>query len=336
MMLLRLIVRRLAFLVIVLLGLSLITFTLSHVIPADPARLYAGPRASAATVQQIRHQFGFDRPIWTQYGAYLGGITHGDFGYSLTSHRPVGADIHDYLPATIELTLAAIVIILLVGIPLGVVAAVWHGSIVDHLSRVIAITGVSIPAFWLGLMAQLLLFDKLNLFPADGRLSAATAAPPTITGLYTLDSLLTGQGGLFLQSLWYLALPAAVLAYGSLSVLTRMVRASMLEALGQDFVRTARSKGLRQRAVVMRHALRNALLPATTVMGLQIGFLLGGALLVEDVFAWPGIGRYATLATLNLDYNAIMAVTLIAALIYVLANLLVDILYLVLDPRVTY
>ncbi len=251
-------------------------------------------------------------------------------------HRPVGADIHDYLPATIELTLAAIVIILLVGIPLGVVAAVWHGSIIDHISRVIVITGASLPAFWLGLMAQLFLFDKLNLFPAGGRLAASAAAPPTLTGLYTLDSLLTGKGGLFLQSLWYLALPAAVLAYGSLSVLTRMVRASMLEVMGQDFVRTARSKGLRQRAVIMQHALRNALLPATTVMGLQIGFLLGGALLVEDVFAWPGIGRYATLATLNLDYNAIMAVTLIAALIYVLVNLLVDILYLVLDPRVTY
>jgi len=252
------------------------------------------------------------------------------------THRPVGADIHDYLPATIELTLAAIVIILLVGIPLGVVAAVWHGSIIDHISRVIVITGASLPAFWLGLMAQLFLFDKLNLFPAGGRLAASAAAPPTLTGLYTLDSLLTGKGGLFLQSLWYLALPAAVLAYGSLSVLTRMVRASMLEVMGQDFVRTARSKGLRQRAVIMQHALRNALLPATTVMGLQIGFLLGGTLLVEDVFAWPGIGRYATLATLNLDYNAIMAVTLIAALIYVLVNLLVDILYLVLDPRVTY
>ncbi len=335
-MLVQLILRRLFFLILVLLGLSIMTFLLSHVVPADPARLYAGPRASAATVAQIRHQFGFDQPIYKQYVDYLGGLLHGDFGYSLTSHRAVGDDIHDYLPATIELTLAAIVMILVIGIPLGVVSAVWHGSIVDHIGRFVSITGVAIPAFWLGLMAQLLLFDKWSLFPAGGRLDSSTTPPASITGLYTIDSLLHGQWGLFVQSLWYLTLPAIVLGYGSLAVLTRMVRASMLEVMGQDFVRTARAKGLKQWAVTIRHALRNALLPATTVMGLQIGFLLGGALLVEDVFSWPGIGRYATLATLTLDYNAIMAVTLIAAFIYVLVNLLVDILYMVLDPRVSY
>ena len=331
----QLIVRRLAFLVLVLLGLSLITFLLSHVVPADPARLYAGPRASAATVAQIRHQFGFDLPIWMQYVRYVGGLLHGDYGYSLTSHRPVAADLHDYLPATIELTLGAIVMILVVGIPLGVISAVWQGSIVDHIGRAVSITGVALPAFWLGLMAQLVLFDQLGWFPAGGRLDP-NAPPPHLTGLYTLDSLLSGHVGLFFQSMWYLLLPAAVLGYGSLAVLTRQVRASMLETMAQDYVRTARAKGLREKAVIVRHALRNALLPATTVMGLQIGFLLGGALLVEDVFAWPGIGRYATLATLNLDYSAIMGVTLIAALIYILVNLLVDILYMVLDPRISY
>jgi peptide/nickel transport system permease protein len=329
-------VRRLAFLVLVLLGLSLITFVLSHVVPADPARLYAGPRASAATVAQIRHQFGFDLPVWTQYVRYVGGLLHGDFGYSLTSHRPVGADLHDYLPATIELTLGAIVMILVVGIPLGAISAVWQGSIVDHIGRAVSITGVALPAFWLGLMAQLVLFDQLGWFPAGGRLDANAPPPPHLTGLYTLDSLLSGHVGLFFQSLWYLLLPAAVLGYGSLAVLTRQVRASMLETMAQDYVRTARAKGLREKAVIVRHALRNALLPATTVMGLQVGFLLGGALLVETVFAWPGIGRYATEATLNLDYSAIMGVTLIAALIYVIVNLLVDILYMVLDPRISY
>jgi peptide/nickel transport system permease protein len=204
------------------------------------------------------------------------------------------------------------------------------------MGRAVSITGVALPAFWLGLMAQLVFFDQLGWFPAGGRLDPNTAPPPHITGLYSVDSLLSGNVGLFFQSLWYLLLPAAVLGYGSLAVLTRQVRASMLETMAQDYVRTARAKGLRARTVIARHALRNALLPVTTVMGLQVGFLLGGALLVEDVFAWPGIGRYATEATLSLDYNAIMGVTLIAALIYVVVNLLVDMLYMVLDPRISY
>jgi peptide/nickel transport system permease protein len=331
----QLVARRLAFLVLVLLGVSLITFLLSHVVPADPARLFAGARASAATVAQIRHQYGFDLPLWQQYGRYLGGLLHGDFGYSLTSHRPVAADLRDYLPATIELTLVAIVIILVAGIPLGVISAVWHGSAADALGRTVSITGVAIPAFWLGLMAQLVFFDQLGWFPEGGRLDQSATPPPRVTGLYTVDSLLHGNLPLLAQSVWHLLLPAAVLAYGSLAVVTRMVRASMLESLAQDYLRTARSKGLRQRTVVVRHALRNALLPATTVMGLQVGLLLGGALLVETVFSWPGIGRYATQATLGLDYNAIMGVTLVAAIIYVVVNLCVDILYTVLDPRVS-
>jgi peptide/nickel transport system permease protein len=335
-MIFQLIGRRLAFLVLVLLGLSLITFTLSHVVPADPARLYAGPRASASAVAQIRHQFGLDQPLPQQYLTYISNLLRGDFGPSLTSHRAVAADLKDYLPATIELTLGAIVVILVVGIPLGVLSAVRHGTIIDHIGRAVSIIGVAMPAFWLGLMAQYYFYDQRGWFPAGGRLDPNTAPPTTHTGLYVIDSLLSGKLNLFVQSLWYLALPATVLGLGSLAVITRMIRASMLECLAQDYVRTARAKGLRARVVVVRHALRNALLPATTVMGLQVGTLLSGALLVEDVFAWPGIGRYATLATLNLDYNAIMGITLIAAVIYVLVNLVVDILYMVLDPRITY
>ena len=331
-----LIARRLGFLVLVLLGISLITFLLSHVVPADPARLYAGPRASAAAVAAVRRQFGLDQPLPAQYARYLGGLLHGDFGPSLTSHRPVAADLRDYQPATVELTLAALVLILAAGLPLGVLSGVWPGSLVDGIGRLVSITGVAVPAFWLGLMAQLLLFDQLGWFPSGGRLDPNTAPPQGPTGLYTVDSLLHGDAPLFAQSLWHLLLPAAVLGYGSLAVLTRQVRAGMLEVLSQDYVRTARSKGLRERSVIARHALRNAVLPATTVMGLQVGSLLGGALLVENVFAWPGLGRYATQATLNLDYNAVLGVTLVAASIYVAVNLTVDLLYAVLDPRVTY
>jgi peptide/nickel transport system permease protein len=332
----QLILRRLGFLVFVLLGISLITFFLSHVVPADPVRLYAGPRASPATIAAIRHQYGFDLPIWRQYLHYIGGILHGDFGYSLTSHRPVADDLHDYLPATIELTLSAIVWVLVIGIPLGAMSAIWRNSIVDQVGRVLSITGVALPAFWLGLMAQLLLFDRLGWFPAGDRLASNMTPPPHITGLYTIDSILAGNPALLWQSVYHLILPSLVLAFGSLAVLTRQVRASMLETLPQDYVRTARAKGLPRRRVLIRHALRTALLPATTVMGLQVGFLLGGALLVEDVFSWPGIGRYATLATTTLDYNAVMAVTIVAAGIYVVVNLLVDVLYLTLDPRITY
>jgi peptide/nickel transport system permease protein len=311
---------------------------LSHVVPSDPARLYAGPRASEDTVRQIRHQFGLDQPIPQQYWTYVTNILHGDFGYSFTTRRPVGADLHDFLPATIELTLAAIVVIVAVGIPLGVVSAVYRGTVVDQLSRLISITGVSFPAFWLALLVQLLVSrtTQLSWLPLTGRLDDTMAPPNRVTGLYTVDSIIAGNPTLLWHSLVHLLLPALVLGYGSLAVITRMVRASMLEVLAQDYVRTARAKGLAKRAVVIRHALRNALLPATTVLGLQIGVLLGGAVLVEDIFAWPGIGRYATLASESLDYNAIMAVTLIAALIYVLVNLAVDLLYMVLDPRVSY
>src|SRR5579884_486565 len=335
-MIIRLVVRRMIALVLVLLGISLLTFFLSHVVPADPVRLYAGPRASPATIAFLRHQFGFDRPIWEQYLTYAGGLLHGNFGYSLFSHRPVANDLADYLPATFELTLTSILLILGIGIPLGIVAAVWRGSVIDHAARVLSATGIAMPAFWLGLMVQLVFFDILGWFPAGGRLDATTAPPPHVTGLYTVDSLLAGNLWLFWQSVWHLILPATVLAYGSLAVITRQMRGSMREILPQDYVRTARAKGLMPRVVVLRHAFKNALLPVITIAGLQIGILLGGALLVEDVFLWPGIGRYATLATINLDYNAILAVTLVAAVIYVVANLIFDILYIVVDPTVTY
>ncbi|HXT36874.1 MAG TPA: ABC transporter permease [Chloroflexota bacterium] len=331
----QLIARRLLFLILVLLGLSIITFTLSHVVPSDPARLYAGPRATAATLIQIRHQFGLDQPVWRQYTTYLYNLLHGDFGYSLTSHRPVADDLRDYLPATLELTIFAILLILLIGIPLGVLSSIRPGSILDQVGRFVSITGVALPAFWLGLMAQWYFFDNQGWLPSGGRLDPNVNPPRHITGLFTVDSLLTGNFHTFFLSLDYLILPASVLGYGSLAVLTRMLRSSMLETLAQDYIRTARAKGIKANRVVIRHALRNALLPATTVMGLQVGYLLGGALLVEDVFSWPGIGRYATNATLNLDYNAIMGITLVAAFIYVLVNLAVDILYMVLDPRVT-
>ena len=335
-MLVRLIVRRLIFLVFVLFGLSVITFGLSHVIPGDPARLMAGPRASRSAVEKLREKYGLNDPVPVQYVTYVSNIAHGDFGMSFTTRRPVSQDHKRYLPATAELGLCAFVLATAIGIPLGVLSAVKRDKWPDHLARFISISGLALPVFWLAIMAQFVFFGKLGWLPDGERLPIGVDPPRTITGLYTVDSLLTGNLPLFLLSLKHLALPTVVLAYGSLAVITRMVRGGMLEVLNQDYIRTARAKGIAQHAVVLGHALKNALLPTVTSIGLQIGLLLSGAFLVEIVFSWPGIGRYAVDAIQRLDYNATMATTLIIALVFVLLNLVVDIAYLFLDPRISY
>ncbi len=335
-MLVRLIVRRLLFLVVVLFFLSVITFALSHIIPGDPARLMAGPRASRSAVEKIREKYGLNDPWVVQYGTYMQNITHGDFGMSFTTRRPVSQDLQRYLPATAELGLYAFILSTLIGVPLGVLSAVKRDKWPDHLARFISISGLALPVFWLAIMAQFVFFGRLGWLPDGGRLPIGVDPPRTITGLYTIDSLLTGNMPLFLLSLKHLLLPTIVLAYGSLAVITRMVRGGMLEVLNQDYIRTARAKGISQQGVVLGHALKNALLPTVTSIGLQIGLLLSGAFLVEIVFSWPGIGRYAVDAIQRLDYNATMATTLIIALIFVLLNLLVDIAYLFLDPRISY
>ena len=335
-MLARLIIRRLIFLVFVLFGLSVVTFSLSHIVPGDPARLMAGPRASKSAVEKIRKKYGLDDPVPVQYVEYVKKVLHGDFGDSFTSRRPVSQDLKKYLPATLELGLYAFIISTIIGVPLGVLSAVKRDKWPDHVARFISISGLALPVFWLAIMAQFLFFGKLGWLPDGGRLPIGGDTPRTITGLYTVDALLTGEWNIFLTALKHLALPALVLAYGSLAVITRMVRGGMLEVLTQDYIRTARAKGVAANSVVFGHALKNALLPTVTSLGLQIGLLLSGAFLVEIVFSWPGIGRYAVEAIQRLDYNATMATTLIIAFVFVLMNLVVDILYLFLDPRISY
>ncbi|MCA9876319.1 MAG: ABC transporter permease, partial [Thermomicrobiales bacterium] len=332
-MLVRLIVRRLFFLVFVLLGLSLITFGLSHIVPGDPARLMAGPRASKSAVAKIREKYGLDDPLPVQYVNYVKGIFRGDLGTSFTTRRPVLDDLKRYLPATLELGLVAFIMSTLIGIPLGVISSVKRDKLPDHIARFISISGLALPVFWLAIMAQFIFFGRLGWLPDGARIPIGTDPPPNVTGLYTIDSLLAGDWGLFKLSVTHLILPATVLAYGSLAVITRMVRGGMLEVLNQDYIRTARAKGMSPNGVIYGHALKNAMLPTVTSLGLQIGLLLSGAFLVEIVFSWPGIGRYAVEAIQRLDYNATMATTLIIALIFVLMNLVVDILYLFLDPR---
>jgi peptide/nickel transport system permease protein len=333
---LRFLARRLLLLLFVVWGISLATFVLARLVPSDPARLIAGPRASPEAVAVVRHDYGLDRPVPEQYLRYIGGLLNGDLGRSFSSKRPVADDLRAFLPATIELGLASLLLALLVGIPVGVIAAVRRNSALDYAGRSFAILGLSLPPFWIGLLAQLVFYSGLTLLPVGGRLSQDVAAPPTFTGLYTLDSLLAGQIGTFVDALRHLILPAVVLSFGTMAVFVRLVRAALLEVLAQDYVRTARAKGLADRAVVIGHALRNALLPVITIGALQLGLLLSGVLLIEAIFGWPGIGRYTAQAIVSSDYNGIMGVTIVLAVIYLLINTVVDMIYIWLDPRIRY
>jgi peptide/nickel transport system permease protein len=333
---LALLARRVVFLVAVLFGITLLTFIFAHVLPTDPARLLAGPHASIAQYEAIRHRFGLDQPLLKQYAIYLGNLAHGDFGSSGLSQRAVGDDLVQFLPATIELSITALLIAISLGMLLGITAAYWRNTWLDSLVSVLALSGLAMPAFWLGLLAQWLFYSVLGWFPSGGRLDIGLRPPPRHSGLYTLDSLLAGRFDLLGNALWHLVLPAVVLGCGSIGVIARMIRGTLIESLAQDYVRTARAKGLTRFRVVMRHALRNSLLPTITVVGLQCGYLLSGAILVETVFSWPGIGLYATQSILAADYQPIVGVTLVIALIYVLVNTVVDLTYAATDPRVRY
>jgi peptide/nickel transport system permease protein len=332
----RFIARRLLLMVLVLFGMSVITFGLSRMVPGDPARLLAGSRARQEQVDAIAEKYHLRGPIPEQYAIYMSGLLRGDLGLSVTTRRPVAEDLAQFLPATIELTATAFFITVVVGIPIGIVSAARRGGPFDHVSRIVSIAGVSLPIFWLGLVLQVLFYKHLGLLPIGGRLGTLDIAPPRVTGAYLVDSLLAGDQELFRSSFVHLILPALTLAAGSVAVVTRMMRASILETMGADYVRTARAKGLTEGSLLRRHVARNAFIPTLTVLGLQVGYLLAGNFLVESVFNWPGIGLYAVDAISNLDYAAIMGVTLVVSVVYVAVNLIVDILYVLLDPRISY
>jgi peptide/nickel transport system permease protein len=331
----RFLVRRLVSVAFVVFGLTLIVFVISNVIPADPAQVAAGLTARKEQVEQVRKQLGLDRPLPEQYMRYLSRLVRGDLGISLLTRRPVINDIKIFFPATLELTMVAALMFLALGVPLGVLSAISKGRWPDLLSRFVAVLGMGLPAFWLGLMAQVIFFRWLGWFPAIGRINPDVGIPTHVTGLYLVDSILTLNWEAFGSSLRHIFLPASVLALARFGVTIRFVRASMLEALSSDYIRTARAKGLGERRVLVRHALRNALIPVTTMTGLQFGWLLGGTVLVETVFSWPGLGVYAIQSIGSLDFTATMAVTLILAVVFVLVNTIVDALYGVLDPRIS-
>lgn len=326
--------RRLALLLIVLLGLSALTFALSHLVPTDPARAALGFDAAPDMVQQYRREMGLDRPVPVQYVLYLRNLVRGDLGVSIMTRRSVIEDLGKFIPATLELTLASLLLSVVAGGMLGVLGAIHRGGPVDVLATAVPVAQLSVPVFVMGLLLLLVFYRELNWFPYGGRLDSMLVAPPTITGLYTIDSLLHLDGRAFRSAGSHLVLPAVALSNLTLAEMTRITRSAVLEVLNQDYVRTARSKGLAERAVIWRHVLKNAAIPVVTVMGLRVGFLMGGAVITETIFSWPGIGRYAWEGARNLDLNVVMGVTLVIALFYALINLLVDILYSRLDPRV--
>ena len=331
----RFILRRLILLIPLLIGVTLVAFIISQLVPSDPVNAALGQNAVSdeELVAAFRKKWGLDQPPHMQYLTYIYFLLQGDMGTSIATHQPVIEDLGRYLPATVELATFAIILAVLVGVPFGIISAIKRNSLLDQTSRVLSLIGVSAPVFWLALVGLYVFYGGLGWLPGPGRLSIGTEPPPTVTGLYTVDALLAGDLTLFWDAFTHLILPAVVLAAFSMGLITRITRSSMLETTGQDYVRTARAKGLKESRVIFRHTFRNALIPTITVLGLSYGNLLTGAVLTETIFAWPGIGQYAYQAAVSLDFPAIMGVTMLIAFVFIFVNLLVDISYVFLDPR---
>ncbi len=329
------IVKRLMFAIPSLIGVVIVTFLLTRALPGDPAAYFAGPAATKEAIQEIRVKLGLDKSLPVQFVRYVNDLAHGDLGNSLTTGQPVVAEIKSRLPASAELTLLGLIVSVLIAIPLGILAAVRQGSFIDHACRIITTAGVSLPVFFTGLILVYVFYYLLGWAPAPlGRLDVFYSAPPQVTGLYLIDSLIARDFEGFRAALAQLALPALTLGIFSLAPIARMTRASMLAVLGSDFVRTAKASGLTSYTVIITYAFRNAMLPVITTLGMVFSFLLGANVLVEKVFAWPGIGSYAVEALLASDFAPVQGFVLTMAVMYVSLNLIIDILYGVIDPRV--
>jgi len=315
---------------------TVVIFLIANTVPGDPVLSQLGDLAAStpSVVAEFRHKWGLDLPIWDRYWIFLRGLLHGDFGVSLVSRRPVLQDIAEYAPATLELASVAFVLSLVVGLPLGVLAAVKRDSWIDNLARAVSLIGVSAPTFWLAFIMLAIFYGALDIAPGPGRLDPVSFPPDRVTGLLLVDTVLARDWDTFRDAAAHLVLPSIVLASATLGLITRTTRAAMLEALSQDYVRVARAKGLLRRVVVLGHAAPNAMLPVVTLGGLAYANLLSGAVLTETVFGWPGLGRYTYESAVALDFPAIMGITTIVAIVFVLVNLVVDMSYAMLDPRV--
>jgi peptide/nickel transport system permease protein len=320
---------------ITLFGLILVTFLIGRVMPIDPVIAIAGDHAPPDVVAAIREQLGLDKPLYVQFGIYLNDLLHGDLGHSVMTSHPVTEDIARFFPATFELATSAIVIAIVVGIPLGVIAAARQGSRFDHVVRVVSLAGQSIPVFVLGLVCLLIFYVKLGIAPGTGQIDVAyEGLVPRVTGMLVVDAMIAGDWDSFWDALAHLAQPALILAYFSMAYITRMTRAFMIESLSGEYIITARAKGLSATRILWRHAFGNISVRLVTVLALAYAGLLEGAVITETVFSWPGLGLYLTVSLLNADMNAVLGATLVVGLIYLVLNLMADVLYRLLDPRV--
>ena len=332
----RFIVRRLLLLIPILLGLSLLIFVFIHLLPGDPATTILGERATPENYRRVREALGLDRPLHEQYSSYMADLLRGDLGRSFLTNRDVVDDFLLRFPATIELSLAAMLFAVMLGIPLGMITAKRRGGWIDQLGTVAALLGISIPIFFLGLILKYLFAIEIPVLPSEGRVDLVAPRVPQVTQLLTIDTLIALNFDAFVDAVRHLVLPAIALGTIPLAIIMRITRASVVEVLSEDYVRTARAKGLSERLIDGRHVLRNALLPVVTVIGLQTGLLLGGAILTETIFAWPGVGRWIYEAVTTRDYAVIQSGILMLALIFVVVNLIVDVSYALLNPRIRY
>ncbi|ADP10766.1 MULTISPECIES: dipeptide ABC transporter permease DppB [Erwinia] len=336
---LQFILRRLGLVIPTFIGITLLTFAFVHMIPGDPVMIMVGERGiSAERHAQLMAQLGLDKPLWQQYITYINGVMHGDLGLSLKSRVPVWDEFVPRFKATLELGICAMLFAIAVGIPAGVLAAVKRGSIFDHTAVGISLTGYSMPIFWWGMMLIMLVSVQLNLTPVSGRIADTVFLDDSqpLTGFMLIDTLIWGEPGDFNDAVMHMILPAIVLGTIPLAVIVRMTRSAMLEVLGEDYIRTARAKGLTPTRVIVVHALRNAMLPVVTVIGLQVGTLLAGAILTETIFSWPGLGRWLIDALQRRDYPVVQGGVLVVATLIILVNLLVDLLYGVVNPRIRH
>jgi len=329
------IVKRLAMLVPVMLGVSIIAFSLIHLAPGDPARTMLGERATQEQLNEIREKYGLDKPLYIQYGIWLNGVLHGDLGRSITTHEEVAKEIGDRLPNTMELSIAAMIFAIIVGVFAGIISATKQYSITDYTCMGVALFGISMPVFWLGIMLMMIFGVFLGWLPIGGRIDLLIPFQ-RVTGFMVFDSIITGNFPALISVLRHLILPAIALGTKPMAMIARVSRSSMLEVLRQDFIRTERAKGLSERMVIYKHAVRNAMVPVVTVIGLNVGLLLAGAILTETVFSWPGIGRLVVNAVYERDYPLVVGCILVFAIAFVIVNLITDILYTRIDPRIQY
>lgn len=328
--------RRVLVAIPLIIGISLVAFVIANLVPSDPLAANLGERAAAdpEIVEAFREKWGLDEPFHIQYLHYVQNLLKGDMGTSIRTRRPVIDELGRYLPATVELATAGILVALIAGVPLGIISAVWRNRPIDFIARIISLIGVSAPVFWLALIALLVLYRNWGILPGPGRLDAILIPPPHVTGLYVIDSILAGEWKLLGNTLSHLILPGIVLGAYSTGLIARITRSAMLDVLSMEYMNTARAKGLRERRVILHHGLRNALIPVVTVIGLSYSNLLTGAVLTETIFAWGGVGRFAYDSARSLDFPSIMGVSMLVAIVFIITNLIVDMVYYLVDPRI--